>query len=82
MCRKRYGNIGGSGKYDIGYKQQEDPNQVIAITYLVEPLLTTIADQKEDANTLFIANARTDVPKLIAEIKRLKMEIFELKSKL
>lgn len=55
--------------------ERADSEQVIAITLLQSPRL---ADCDEcDENTLFIAHARSDIPRLIAEIRRLRAMILD-----
>lgn len=53
-----------------GDRQQVDRSTVVAITLLQRPCLCT--PDAFDENTEFIAHARSDVPRLIEEIKRLK----------
>jgi hypothetical protein len=57
---------------EAGGNHQEPPGRVIAITLLQQPHLADVADEKWDENTLFIAHAREDIPKLIAEIRHLQ----------
>ncbi len=59
-----------------GDKHQADPNSVVAITLLQAPLLARTDEC--DENALFIAHARTDVPLLIAEVRRLQAQVGEL----
>lgn len=61
-----------------GHKRQEPPENVVAITLLQHPLLAEVGDGLWDENTLFIAHARDDVPRLIAEIRRLKAVLASL----
>jgi len=69
-------NAPGSGRHDQKRGLAEDnPSQarsktVIAITLLQNPLLCRAPLYNENAD--FIAQARTDVPRLVAEIKRLR----------
>lgn len=50
--------------------ERADSEKVIAITLLQSPRLAECNEC--DENTLFIAHARSDIPRLIAEIRRLK----------
>ncbi len=56
-----------------------DPEQVIAITLLQNPDL--VYQDQCDENTEFIAHAREDIPKLVNEIRALKIRIVELENK-
>jgi len=56
-----------------GDRHQVDRSTVVAITLLQRPCLCT--PHAFDENTEFIAHARSDVPRLIEEIKRLKSVI-------
>jgi len=53
-----------------GGRNQVDPSTVVAITLLQGPCLCR--PDEFDENTEFIAHARSDIPRLIEEIKRLK----------
>jgi len=53
-----------------GDPKQVDPSTVVAITLLQAPTLCGPPAYEE--NTEFIAHARSDVPRLIEEIRRLK----------
>ena len=46
--------------------------EIIALTLVQEPRYANTADERWDENASFIAHARQDVPRLIAEIKRLR----------
>src|SRR6185436_15609990 len=59
-----------------GSQQQARPEDVIAITLLQNPQLA-IADAC-DENTLFLAHARTDIPRLVTEVRRLRARVLEL----
>ncbi|MGP3960908.1 hypothetical protein ACTWPT_33370 [Nonomuraea sp. 3N208] len=39
---------------------------------ITDPRYVDVADERWDENAHFIANARQDIPRLIAEIKRLR----------
>ena len=52
----------------------EDKERIVAITLLQAPRFASIADNRWEENAQFIAHARTDVPDLIAEIRRLTTE--------
>ena len=47
-------------------------NEMVAATLVQHPRFIDIADERWDQNADFIANARTDIPRLIADIKRLR----------
>jgi hypothetical protein len=49
-----------------------DHATMIAATLVQQPRYVDIADQRWDANAAFIAAARTAVPRLLAEIARLR----------
>jgi hypothetical protein len=55
---------------------QATKTTVVAITLLQKPFLCLPNECEE--NTEFIANARTDVPRLIIEVRRLKKRLKEL----
>lgn len=46
--------------------------EIIALTLVQEPRYAGIADEHWDENASFVAHARQDVPRLIAEIRRLR----------
>jgi len=50
----------------------ERAEETIAITLLQYPRVADVADERWDENADFIAHAREDIPKLIAEVERLK----------
>lgn len=55
-----------------------DCGEIIAATLVQCPArYATISDQRWDENAEFIACARTDVPRLVAEVKRLKRLVGE-----
>ena len=56
-----------------GAARQANPVEVIAITLLQHPNLCG-ADECEE-NTSFIAQARSDVPRLVAEVRALKEQL-------
>ncbi len=60
-----------------GHDQELD---VVAITLLQNPCLTGVSDCREDENTLLIARARTDVPRLVREVRRLREQRGERRS--
>jgi len=45
---------------------------MVAATLVQQPCHVDVADERWDENARFIANARQDVPRLIAEIRRLR----------
>jgi len=49
-----------------------DSTEIVAATLVQQPRYVDAADQRWDENALFIAYARTDIPSLVAEIKRLR----------
>ncbi|MGW2255761.1 hypothetical protein ACWCXH_37280 [Kitasatospora sp. NPDC001660] len=48
-----------------------DHHQIVAATFVQQPRYVDVADERWDENARFIASARQDVPRLIAEIRRL-----------
>jgi hypothetical protein len=49
-----------------------DATEIVAATLIQAPRYADIADDRWDANAEFIAHAREDMPRLIAEIRRLR----------
>ncbi|MBE1584559.1 hypothetical protein ACFPOI_43495 [Nonomuraea angiospora] len=49
-----------------------DHHEIVAATLIQRPRYVDVADELWDENAQFVANARQDVPRLIAEIKRLR----------
>ena len=49
-----------------------DSSEIVAATLVQQPRYLDHADGRWDQNALFIAHARSDVPRLVAEIKRLR----------
>lgn len=49
-----------------------DHGQIVAATLVQQPRYIDVADERWDENAQFIANARQDVPRLVAEIRRLR----------
>ncbi|MFF1917477.1 hypothetical protein ACFVYE_39230 [Streptomyces sp. NPDC058239] len=49
-----------------------DHHQIVAATLVQQPRYVDVADGRWDENAQFIANARQDIPRLIAEIRRLR----------
>lgn len=49
-----------------------DAEQIVAATLVQHPGYVCIADERWDENAYFIANARQDIPRLIAEIRCLR----------
>lgn len=49
-----------------------DHREIVAATLVQRPRYVDVADERWDENAQFIANARQDIPRLIAEIKRLR----------
>ncbi|MEV6205670.1 hypothetical protein [Kitasatospora sp. NPDC051914] len=49
-----------------------DHGQNVAATLVQQPRYVDIADERWDENAFFIANARQDIPRLIAEVRRLR----------
>ncbi len=56
----------------VGDRANFDPGTVIAATLVQHPRYVCGADERWDENARFIAAARTDVPRLIAEVRRLR----------
>jgi hypothetical protein len=49
-----------------------DGEKNVALTLVQDPQYAVISDDLWDENAAFIASARTDVPRLVAEIRRLR----------
>lgn len=49
-----------------------DHHEVVAATLVQEPRYVDIGDERWDENAQFIATARREVPRLVAEIRRLR----------
>jgi hypothetical protein len=49
-----------------------DSSEVVAATLVQEPRYVDVGDQRWNQNAVFIAAARTDIPRLVAEIRRLR----------
>lgn len=49
-----------------------DHRDVVAATLVQQPRYVDVADERWDENARFIATARRDVPRLIAEVRRLR----------
>jgi hypothetical protein len=49
-----------------------DHGQIIAATLVQSPRYVDIDDERWDENARFLAHARQDIPRLIAEIRRLR----------
>lgn len=56
----------------VGDRSQFDPGTVVASALVQHPRYVDVADQRWDENAQFIAAARTDVPRLLAEVRRLR----------
>jgi hypothetical protein len=52
-----------------------DHNEIVAATLIQHPRYVDVADERWDENAQFITNARQDIPRLIAEIKRLRQQL-------
>lgn len=49
-----------------------DHGEIVAATLVQEPRYVDVADERWDENAQFIASARHAVPRMIAEIRRLR----------
>jgi hypothetical protein len=49
-----------------------DHGQLVAATLVQQPRYVDVSDQRWDENAAFIAHAREDIPRLLAEIERLR----------
>lgn len=49
-----------------------DHREIVAATLVQQPRYVDVADQQWDENAEFIAHAREDIPRLLAEIRRLR----------
>lgn len=52
-----------------------DAGEILAATLVQHPGYVNTADERWDENAWFIAHARQDIPRLIAEIRRLRGHI-------
>lgn len=52
-----------------------DSCEIVAATLIQHPGYVSAADERWDENAWFIANARQCIPRLIAEIKRLRQQL-------
>lgn len=50
-----------------------DHEQIIAATLVQQPRYADVHDRRWDENAQFIAHARQDIPRLIAEVRRLRL---------
>lgn len=48
-----------------------DHEQIVAATLVQQPHYVDVADERWDQNARFIARSRQDIPRLVAEIRRL-----------
>jgi hypothetical protein len=53
---------------------------IVAATLVQEPRYVDIEDDRWDQNARFIAQSRTDIPRLIAEVRRLRWQLDEGRS--
>lgn len=51
-----------------------EPSTIIAATVVQEPRYVDIEDGRWDENAHFIAHARSDIPRLVAEVRRLRAQ--------
>jgi hypothetical protein len=51
-----------------------EPSTIIAATVVQEPRYVDIEDGRWDENAHFIARARSDIPRLVAEVRRLRAQ--------
>ncbi|MBQ1023795.1 hypothetical protein [Micromonospora sp. C95] len=49
-----------------------DHHEIVAATLVQQPRYVDVADERWDENAQFIASARQNIPRLIAEIRRLR----------
>ncbi|MEV0319825.1 hypothetical protein ACIBKX_17005 [Streptomyces sp. NPDC050658] len=54
-----------------------DHGEIVAATLVQSPRYADTADARWDENARFIARAREDVPRLVAEIRRLRRRLGE-----
>ncbi|MFR9778558.1 hypothetical protein ACL02O_21225 [Micromonospora sp. MS34] len=59
-----------------------DHREVVAATLVQQPRYADVADERWDENAAFIANARRDVPRLVAEVRRLRQLLAATSAKL
>ncbi|WP_030462058.1 hypothetical protein [Kitasatospora sp. NRRL B-11411] len=48
-----------------------DHHEIVAATLVQQPRYVDVVDERWDENAAFIAGARQDVPRLVAEVRRL-----------
>lgn len=53
---------------------QFDHGEIVAATLVQQPRYVDVSDSRWDENASFIAHSREDVPRLLAEIRRLRAE--------
>lgn len=51
---------------------QFDPGEIVAATLIQHPRYLDVVDKRWDENAQFIADARSLIPRLLAEIRRLR----------
>jgi hypothetical protein len=51
-----------------------DSGSIVAATLVQQPRYADVSDQRWDENAAFIAHARDDIPRLLAEIRRLRSQ--------
>ena len=52
-----------------------DHHEIVAATLVQHPRYVDVADERWDENARFIASARQEIPRLIAEIRRLRRHV-------
>jgi hypothetical protein len=62
-----------NGKTDAGWRIDDSDPEKVGMWMLLNP----VGIVPKDANADFIAEAREDVPRLVAEIRRLKAELIK-----
>lgn len=60
------------GSESDGMANELESGNNIALTLVQDPKYAAVADELWDENANFIAHARQDIPRLIAEIRRLR----------
>ncbi|GAA4582506.1 hypothetical protein GCM10023194_17420 [Planotetraspora phitsanulokensis] len=64
----------GGRRFDSSQRRWPDYDhyEIVAATLIQHPRYVDVADERWDENAQFIAEARHEVPRLIAEIRRLR----------
>ncbi|TKK78763.1 hypothetical protein FDA94_37135 [Herbidospora galbida] len=75
MCLVAVGTTPATGRGER--RPHFDHHEIVAATLVQQPRYADVADGRWDENALFIAEARQHVPRLIAEVRRLRRLLAE-----